>query len=130
MKIHHLGIAVKDIESSALHYRDSLGWERRSQVYIDDIQQVKVLFMGDNNRVLYELIEPIGKDSPVSHILSKRISLYHFCYIVNDLNYAIQKISKNNFVLITGPVEAAAFNGKRIAFMINSDNLIIELLEK
>lgn len=130
MKIHHLGIAVKNIEYSVAFYEDSLGWKLVTPQYIDPIQKVKVCFMGDENDILYELIEPIGDDSPVKSLLEKRISLYHFCYKVNDIFKTIEDLTKKGFILITGPVQAVAFNGKKIAFLFNSDNLTIELVEE
>jgi len=130
MKLHHLGIAVKDIKSSSLNYSKNLGWQKKSEIIFDPVQNVKVLFMGDENNTLYELIEPTDKNSPVSKLLEKRISLYHFCYEVDDIEFTIKDLLSKKFVLISGPVRAAAFIGKRIAFLFNSDNLTIELVEK
>ena len=130
MKLHHLGIAVKDVKSSSLNYSKNLGWQKKSEIIFDPVQNVKVLFMGDENNTLYELIEPVDKNSPVSRLLEKRISLYHFCYEVDDIEFTIKDLLRKKFVLISGPVRAAAFNGKQIAFLFNSDNLTIELVEK
>lgn len=130
MKLNHLGIAVKDIKSAVHHFEDSLGWWKKSEIIYDPIQDVRVLFMGDDNNILYELIEPASKDSPIIKLLDKKISLYHFCYEVDDIETTIKELSKKNFILISGPVEAVAFRGKRIAFMFNSENLTIELVEK
>jgi len=130
MKLHHIGIAVKSIKVSISHYVGSLGWKIKSKLIYDPIQHVNIVFMGDENNVLYELIEPIDNTSPIYNLLKKRISLYHFCYEVNDIITKIEELTKNDFLLITGPVEAVAFNGKRIAFLINHDNLTIELVEK
>jgi methylmalonyl-CoA/ethylmalonyl-CoA epimerase len=130
MKFHHIGIAVKNIHTSISHYKNSLGWEIHSEIISDPIQRVKIQFMRDENNILFELIEPFDKTSPIYSLLKKRISLYHFCYEVNDIITKIEELTKNDFLLITGPVEAVALNGKRIAFLINHDNLTIELVEK
>jgi methylmalonyl-CoA/ethylmalonyl-CoA epimerase len=130
MKINHLGIAVKNIEASCDHYSESLGWKKITNKIFDPIQGVNVLFMVDQHNIKYELIEPRSPDSPVNKLLEKRSSLYHFCYEVEDINLKIQQLSRHGFLLISGPVEAIAFNGNLIAFLINRDNLIIELLER
>jgi len=129
MKINHLGIAVRNIDISAKRYRDSLGWKKDSDKVTDPIQKVHVLFMRDDMGNRYELLESAGNDSPINTILQKRNSLYHFCYEVNDINIKIKELTEKGFLLISGPAEAVAFNGKLIAFLINWDNLIIELVE-
>lgn len=130
MKINHLGIAVKNIEESASMYKNSLGWEKVTDLIYDPGQKVKILFMIDDHKNKYELLEPVGDDSPVINLLQRRISLYHFCYEVQDIKSKIKELKENGFFLITGPVEAVAFNYNLIAFLINRDNLIIELVEQ
>ncbi len=55
MKINHLGIAVKNIEISARFYKESLGWEKETELIYDPIQKVNVLFMIDDHNNKYEL---------------------------------------------------------------------------
>jgi len=129
MKINHLGIAVKNIDASAKMYTKSLGWEKLTDFIYDPVQKVNILFMTDDHNNKYELLEPSGEDSPVSKLLERRTSLYHFCYEVKDIHAKIEELKKNGFFLITGPVEAVAFDYNLIAFLINRDNLIIELVE-
>ncbi len=130
MKLDHLGIAVKDIREASRFYSNSLGWKESSVIFLDPIQKVNVLFMTDENGFVYELLEPVSKDSPVSRFLEKRISLYHFCYTVKNLENKLKELTQNGFYLISGPTKAIAFEGRNIAFLINRDNLIIELVEQ
>ena len=129
MKINHLGIAVNSIEHSAQIYEQSLGWEKASKLILDPIQKVNVLFMEDDHGNKFELLEPASPDSPVKKMLEKRIGLYHFCYEVDNINQKIKDLSSKGFFLISGPVKAVAFDNHLIAFLINRDNLIIELVE-
>lgn len=128
MKLHHFGIAVKNINDSVLRYEVGLGWKKMTELIHDPVQKVNVLFMIDEHGFKYELLEPTGNDSPVNKFLERRISLYHFCYEVRDIKSKIEELTKNGFYLISGPVGAVAFNGRPIAFLINRDNLIIELV--
>ena len=86
--------------------------------------------MVDDHENIYELLEPASNDSPINKLLEKRTSIYHFCYEVRDIKLKIKELTKKGFILISGPVEAVAFDGNLIAFLINWDNLIIELLEQ
>lgn len=130
MKLHHLGIAVKSIYKSINHYQEAFNWSTSTQIVFDPIQDVNIIFMSDENHNLYELIEPASVSSPISGLLKKRISLYHVCYEVEAIQDKINELEKKGFLKITGPVAAVAFNGRKVAFLINSDNLTIELLEK
>jgi len=130
MKINHLGIAVKNIESSVVLYKESLGWKETTKLIYDPVQKVNVLFMSDSHGSKFELLEPVGDDSPISKMLTRRIGLYHICYEVQDIKSKIKELTKKGFFLISDPVEAVAFDGRVISFLINSDNLIIELLEQ
>ena len=130
MKINHLGIAVKSIESSVVMYKESLGWKEITKLVYDPVQKVNILFMVDRHGSKFELLEPGGKESPISKMLDRRIGLYHICYKVQDIKLKIKELTETGFFLISGPVEAVAFDDKAIAFLINSDNLIIELLEQ
>lgn len=130
MKLDHLGLAVKDIREASRFYSKSMGWKERSVIFLDPIQKVNVLFMADENGFVYELLEPTDKDSPVSRFLEKRISLYHLCYAVENLEKKLEELTTKGFYLISEPSKATAFGGRNIAFLINRDNLIIELVEQ
>ena len=129
MKMSHLGIAVKSIETSVVMYKESLGWKEITKLTYDPVQKVNILFMIDNHENKFELLEPVGNDSPIDKMLERRIGLYHICYEVQDIDMEIKELTKTGFLLISGPVVAVAFDGRMIAFLINRDNLIIELLE-
>jgi len=130
MRINHLGVAVKNIETSVIMYKESLGWKKLTDLLYDPVQKVNILFMSDRHGGKFELIEPVGNDSPISKMLDRRVGLYHICYEVQDINMKIKELTNTGFLLISGPVKAVAFDSKLIAFLINSDNLIIELLEQ
>jgi len=130
MKINHLGIVVKSIESSVAMYKKSLGWKDTTNLIYDPIQKVNILFMEDRHGRSFELLEPVGNDSPIRKMLNRRIGLYHICYEVQDIKLKIAELTKTGFYLISGPVEAVAFDKRLIAFLINRDNLIIELVEQ
>jgi len=130
MKINHIGIVVKDIDQSIEYYKQTLSWNLISKKIYDPIQKVFIAFLKDKeNGILYELIEPDNLDSPVANLISKRISLYHICYEVNDINKSIESLKQGGFILISQPEKAIAFNMKLVAFLMSKDNLIIELVE-
>lgn len=129
MKIHHIGIAVKNIESASERL-DFLG--NVSEVYLDPIQKVKIAFImdPDTNSPLIELIEPADENSPVTNLLNKDISIYHICYSVKNIDEAINLMRKKGFITIVKPVPAVALQDRRVAFLFSKDKIMIELLEE
>ncbi len=115
----HIGIAVRSIE-------DVTKTDKKTK---DDTQKVCVSFF-DSAGVRFELVEPACDNSPVTRLLKNNQSLYHVCFRVPDINASI-KVSRNKgFHLVSGPVPAAAFGGKKIAWLFSKTLGLVELVEK
>ena len=126
---HHVGIASESIEKTSKLYIEA-GY-KMTQVIFDPNQHVNICFLEKEESPLLELVEPVDEISPVRNILNKvGVSAYHFCYEVIDLKTNIEELKKKRFVLLVKPVEAVAFNGRKICFLYNKDVGLIELLEK
>lgn len=118
-RVHHVGIAVKSIAES-----------RPDLVAIHDpIQRVRVAFFKLHD-LTFELVEPVGDDSPVTHSLAVGAKLLHTCYEVDDLEAAIQSGRGAGFSMIRRPEPAVAFDGRRIAWVFHRVLGLVELLER
>lgn len=133
MKIHHIGLVVKNINR---HYEDyykkALGYNELSEIYKDERLGVYVAFINLNNKIYLELVQPIDKNSPVNNFLEKRgQTLHHLCFEVGNLNNECERLRKHNYFITMEPAPAKAFNGRNVAFLMSKDeNHLIELLEK
>jgi len=126
---HHAGIATESIEKTALLFVEA-GYKMSNTVF-DPIQNVNISFLEKSDSPLLELVEPVDEKSPVRNILNKvGTSAYHFCYEVDNLDDSITKLRKKRFMLLVKPVEAVAFDGRRICFLYHKETGLIELLEK
>jgi len=131
MKINHIGIVVKDIEKSVRYYGDFFGFKKVSDIFYDENQKVNVVFLKSECKdYVFELIEPVGKDSPVNNSLKKGGGLNHICYEVKDIKKTIEELKEKGGRLISGPSYANAFEGKKIAFFYTKNREVIELVEK
>ena len=128
-KFHHVGIATDSIDKTSVSFIKA-GYEMTNIIF-DPIQNVYIAFLKKTDSPLLELVEPVDETSPVRNILNKvGVSAYHFCYEVDDLEQSITKLRKQKFMLIIKPVEAVAFNGRKICFLYNTNTGLVELLEK
>lgn len=132
MKLHHVGIVVDDIESGIQRYKALFGFVPVSDVVDDPIQKVSVVLLSnpESDEAPIELIAPLTDDSPVSNILKGNLRLYHLCFLVDNIEEALQNFRNNGAIIISGPVPAELFEGKKIAFVYSPDKYVIELLEK
>ncbi len=135
LRIHHMGVAVRDIESASRFYQSFMGLHRIGGVTEDPLQGVCVLFMSpDKNAdlsscMLLELVGPIGEDSPINRTLDRGVAGYHACYEVVDLDGAVEELAGAGAVLVRAPLPAVAFGGRRIAWLFLPNHHLVELLE-
>ena len=126
---HHVGIATKSIERTAALFMDA-GYKMTTVIF-DPKQNVNISFLEKAGSPLLELVEPVDETSPVRNILNKvGVSAYHFCYEVESLDDSIVQLRQKKFMLLVKPIEAVAFNGRRICFLYHKETGLIELLEK
>ena len=132
MKLHHVGIVVEDIASGIQRYKAMFGFVPVTEVVDDPVQKVSVVLLSgpEADSVPVELIAPLTDDSPVSKILEGKIRLYHLCFVVEDIEEALKNFRNNGAIIVSGPVPADLFEGKKIAFVYTPDNYVVELLEK
>lgn len=130
--LHHVGCVVDSIENRIESYKISLGCTAVSEIFEDPIQRVRVVFLElpTAGLVQLELVEPASPDSPVTRFLEKRGTLHHFCFEVSDLQRQIEWMKSQGARLISSPKPAVAFNGRRIAWMLTADSLLVEYLER
>lgn len=132
MKLHHVGIVVDNIESGIKRYKAMFGFVPVTEVVTDIAQKVSVVLLSgpEADSVPVELIAPLTDDSPVSNILKGKMRLYHLCFLVDDIEEALKNFRSNGAIIISNPVPADLFEGKRIAFVYSPDKYVVELLEK
>jgi methylmalonyl-CoA/ethylmalonyl-CoA epimerase len=132
LTLHHVGFVVADIVPAMEGFLVSLNatWDQR--VSEDPHQKVKVAFLTTRpEEPQIELIEPVGDRSPVrKFLLEKGGGLHHFCYETDDLKAELAAFRSRRAILVRPPLPAVAFDGRRIAWVLTRENLLVELLER
>ena len=132
MKIHHWGIAVAKMTDAIQEYK-RFGWIWDGEIIEDTDRNVNLAFLHKNNSdEMIELVCAAGEKSPISATLKlmKNISTpYHICYEVEDLEKTIQILKQRHYIVTSAPNPAVAFENRRVAFLLNRDVGLVELLE-
>ena len=125
---HHIGIACRDIDKTREFYL-GLGYTA-SPVVDDPLQHVRICFLDKEGAPRIELLQPLDDQSPVARTRATAgVTPYHFCYEVRNIDEAIAALRTKRFLLVSGPVPACALGDRRIAFLYNKNNGLIELVE-
>lgn len=130
--IHHLGLVVAAISAVAADFALSVSARWDGQIFHDPLQRVRVAFFipADARNPIFELVEPAGEDSPVTHFLKKRVGLHHVCYEIDDMESSLREATAVGLAIMSRPTPAVAFGGRRIAWVCSKSRLLVEFLER
>lgn len=128
---HHVGFVVESIPKAIDGFIASLDAEWDGAIIHDPLQEVRVTFLRSHNAgdPLVELVEPASEKSPVLGFLKRGGGLHHLCYQVPNLEEQLRRSRQAGAILARPPFPAAAFGGRRIAWVYTKNRLLIEYLE-
>jgi methylmalonyl-CoA epimerase len=113
--IHHLGVAVEDLDAALSTYARLFGAQVEHRATVEE-QGVRAasLRIGDGR---VELLEPLGDDTPVGRFLAKRgPGMHHVAFEVNDLPATLAELAGAGADLIDETPRAGLF-GLEVAFI-------------
>ena len=131
MKLHHIGIVVKNIQESLGELGKFLDFKETSIPISVKSQKVNVCFLKTSD-VYIELIEPVESDSPVKTFSESGGGFHHLCFEVEDIFKEIKRMVDDCARVIVEPTKG--FEDRLIAFVLlnlkNTNCNLIELAEK
>lgn len=113
--IHHVGVAVDDLDRALETYVGVLGGtvEYRDALVEQGVEAAAVLVGRDR----VELLAATGDDTPVGRFLAKRgPGLHHVAYTVDDVADALRQLSADGLELIDEAPRHGLF-GLEVAFV-------------
>ncbi len=131
-RLMHVGVAVPKLEPVTESLSKLFGYRVVSGPFDDPIQKVTVNFLttAPGDAVEIELIAPLTEDSPVRSMLQKSGGgAYHFCFETADIDKALEHAVANGCMVVSKPVPAVAFGGRRIAWIYTGARQLFELVE-
>lgn len=128
--IHHIAIAVNDLEAALAFYRDALGLEVSERREVPE-EGVEIAFLPAGEGEI-ELLQPLGPDSSVARFLEKRgEGLHHVCLQVDDIYAAMERLRAAGATLLSESPRVGA-DGTRYIFIHpkSACGVLLELYEK
>ncbi len=130
LKIEHLGIAVKNLNSSNAIFTKLFGKPPYKLETVESEQVSTSFFMMGENKI--ELLEAIDPTSAIAKFIEKKgEGIHHVAFEVNDIYTEMQRLKEEGFKLLSEQPKKGADN-KLICFIHPKDTngVLIELCQE
>ncbi len=129
LRVHHVGIAVRDLDEALRFWELALGMKARGT---EDVpaEGVRVALLPAGEAGV-ELLEPLSPDSPVGRfLLSRGEGVHHLTLEVDDIEEALRRLRAAG-VRFAGEAPREGAAGTRVAFLHPSSTggVLVELVE-
>jgi methylmalonyl-CoA/ethylmalonyl-CoA epimerase len=113
--IHHLGVAVHDLDEAVDTYERLFGAEIEHRGAVEDQGVEAAAIIVGSGRV--ELLAPLGPETPVGKFLANRgPGMHHVAYEVDDVQAELDRLSAEGAELIDAEPRRGLF-GLQVAFV-------------
>jgi methylmalonyl-CoA epimerase len=115
VNVHHVGIAVADLDAAVATYASLFGGAVEHRAVVED-QGVEAASVHVGPSRL-ELLAPLGPETPVGKFLAKRgPGLHHIAFEVDDVGAELERLRRDGVQLIDETPRLGLF-GLQVAFV-------------
>ncbi|WP_277632083.1 methylmalonyl-CoA epimerase [Avrilella dinanensis] len=129
-KIEHIGIAVKDLQTSNDLFERLLGTPAYKEEEVASEGVKTSFFMNGPNKI--ELLEATNPDSPIAKFIEKKgEGIHHIAFDVEDIVAEISRLKSEGFNVLNETPKKGADN-KLVAFLHpkGTNGVLIELCQE
>ena len=115
LRIHHLGVAVDDLDEAVGTYQRLFGGRLERRATVDEQGVEAAAMQLGESRV--ELVASLGKETPVGKFLARRgPGMHHVAYEVEDLPAELGRLARQGAELIDDRPRRGLY-GLQVAFL-------------
>jgi len=130
MKIDHVGVTVPDIDAALAGLAGSTAPGQVRGPFDNVPRGVRQAFVRVEGGLVLEFLAPLaGAVSPISQHVRSGGGAHHVCFVVPDMEAALDAASRNGACVVAVPTPDAAFEGRLIAFVVDPCYGLTEFLE-
>ena len=116
-RLNHIAIAVTNLDEGIKIYKDTFGVYVSKKLSLPK-HGVTTVFVKLNNTNI-ELLEPLGKNSPISNFLIKNPSggVHHLCYEVSNIKESVKHLANAGYKILGDGIPREGAHGKPVIFL-------------
>ena len=116
-RLNHIAIAVTNLDEGIKIYKDTFGVHVSKKLALPK-HGVTTAFVKLNNTNI-ELLEPLGKASPISNFLIKNPSggVHHLCYEVSNIKESVKYLANAGYKILGEGIPREGAHGKPVIFL-------------
>jgi len=116
-RLNHIAIAVTNLDEGIKIYKDTLGVQVSKKLVLPKHGVTTVFVKLSNTNI--ELLEPLGKHSPISNFLIKNPSggVHHLCYEVSDIIGSVEYLTNAGYKILGDGIPREGAHGKPVIFL-------------
>ena len=130
MKIEHLGIAIKSLETSDNLFARLLGKSNYKQESVEREGVTTSFYQLGESKI--ELLEATNPESPIAKFIDKKgEGIHHIAFGVEDIRAEIERLKAEGFVFISEETKDGADN-KLVVFLHpkSTNGVLVELCQE
>ena len=116
-RLNHIAIAVTSLDEGIKIYKNTFGVQISKKLTLPEHGVTTVFVKLSNTNI--ELLEPLGKDSPISNFLIKNPSggVHHLCYEVSNINDSLKQLTNEGYTILGDGIPREGAHGKPVIFL-------------
>jgi len=116
-RLNHIAIAVTNLNEGIKIYKDTLGAQVSKKLALPKHGVTTVFVKLTNTNI--ELLEPLGKNSPISNFLTKNPSggVHHLCYEVSNIKESVEYLNNAGYKILGDGIPREGAHGKPVIFL-------------
>lgn len=127
-EFHHIGVATNNLDRDTKAF-SAQGYVMVGEDFIDPVQGIKGRFLEGGGPRL-ELVLPLADEGVLTGWLKQGTKFYHLAYEVDSMEQSLENLVGQGGKVVVNPVDAVAFEGRKIAFVMMRNMALIEYIEK
>jgi methylmalonyl-CoA/ethylmalonyl-CoA epimerase len=129
MKLDHICFAVKNIEEGISYWERVFGYRQMTDIVINTLQKVKVVFLSKEESLLIKLIEPLLDNQSLINFVNRGGGFHHICFKVDEITETLKELNAKGLLTLVPPQPGEAFNNNDIAFLLAKYGINVEIID-
>src|SRR5665647_646890 len=93
MIIDHICFAVKNIEEGIEYWDKVFDYKQMTEIVINSLQKVKVIFLKKKESLIVKLIEPLEDNQSLLNFVNRGGGFHHICFKCDNIDDELTDLS-------------------------------------